>query len=142
MSLYQRVPHDHTPRNVNEYKRAIASFNQRLALVITSMVSTMWAAYIFAVLAIIGFPGFDATPPQYVQWLSQTFIQLVMLAILSVSQGLIGKHQELQEDERFTTTQKMYHDLEDVHQHLEAQDAALVVIQKRLDELAGKEGRI
>jgi hypothetical protein len=128
-TLYEHKPHGHTPLNINAYKRDIAGFNDRIALLITRAVSTMACAYIFAVLAIIGFPGWGATPTQWVQWISQTFIQLVMLSILAVSQGQIGNHQQLQADEQFSTTTKTYHELEQSQLHLNAQDAALIAIQ-------------
>ncbi len=66
-------------------------FNNWLALTLTKLVSTMWAAYVFAILAVLGFPGFHATIQQYVQWFSQTFIQLVMLAVIMVGQQLLSE---------------------------------------------------
>src|SRR6266700_3719959 len=84
-------------------------------------VGTMICAYIFAVLAIIGYPGFHATATQWVQWISQTFIQLVMLSVIMVGQGILGRQQELQADEQFRTTMSTYHDIEQIMQHLSAQ---------------------
>jgi hypothetical protein len=67
------------------YKRLVA-FNTAAALRVTASIGSMWCAYVFVVLALLGFPGFHATPPQYVQWVSQTFIQLVALSIIMVGQ--------------------------------------------------------
>ena len=50
----------HTPRNVNrmhEAEIAAAGFNTQIAVWLTEHVGTMWTAYAFAILAIIGFPG-------------------------------------------------------------------------------------
>jgi hypothetical protein len=126
--LYTHKTHSHQPLNINEYERRMATLNDRIASVITNGVSTMWCAYVFAILAIIGFPGLHASPTQYVQWVSQTFIQLVMLSILAVSQGQIGDHQQLVADEQFSTTTKTYQELEESRKHLDAQDAVLVAI--------------
>jgi hypothetical protein len=68
------------------------NFNEWLALKITKGVATMWCAYIFAILAVLGFPYGSTSIPQYVQWFSQTFIQLTMLSIIMVGQDLLTKH--------------------------------------------------
>ncbi len=70
--------------------RYYKAFNDWLALQITRGVGTMECAYLFLVLAAIGFPGFHATATQYVQWISQTVIQLVMLSIIMVGQRLMS----------------------------------------------------
>ena len=82
--------------------------SQRLALLITAGVSTMECAYIFAFLAILGFPGFHATATAYVQWVSQTFIQLVMLSVLSVQQKIAADAQA-DHHQQMTALQKHHH---------------------------------
>jgi hypothetical protein len=52
----------------------MASINKKIAFAVTSGLGSIWCAYFFVALAIYGFPGFQATPKQYVQWLSQAFI--------------------------------------------------------------------
>ena len=86
----------------------------------------MPCAYIFLALALIGFPGLHANATQYVQWLSQTCLQLVFLPVISVGQAVLSKHAELQADEEFATTTKTYHELTQIVLHLEAQDAELL----------------
>ncbi len=112
--------HAHLPRIVR-WKDAHAAhtkdggFSARLAILITNAVSTMACASVFAFLALLGLP--NLLPPivaQWVQWTSQTFIQLTMLSILMVGQSLLGKHQELQSIEQFHTTQKTYEDSEQI----------------------------
>ncbi len=94
--LYVHTPH---PQKVTLTKaeQTIKGYNMKIAIAITKGMGTMVCAYIFAILAIIGFPGLSATPTQYFQWLSQTFIQLVALSVLAVGQGLLGRHAELME---------------------------------------------
>ena len=70
-------------------------FNQWLAIKITNGVATMWCAYGFAVLAIIGFPYGSPDAKDYVTWISQTFIQLTLLSIIMVGQKLLGDKTEL-----------------------------------------------
>jgi hypothetical protein len=141
--LFHHQPRPHQPRNVNvlhEAEKAAAGFNQKLATLLTRAVGTMICAYIFTILAIIGFPGFNATPTQWVQWVSQTLIQLVMLSVIMVGQGILGRKQELQSDEQYRTTINIYHDIEQIMQHLSAQDAELLRHAKMLIHLMEKNG--
>lgn len=126
--LYEHESHPHIPRNIVRMLQTdlkLATFNERLAVALTRSVSTMACAYLFAILAIIGFPGFHASPAQYVQWLSQTFIQLVMLSILAVGQSILGKHQELQSQEQYNMAVKTTHEIDQIVQHMDAQDKAI-----------------
>jgi non-ribosomal peptide synthetase component E (peptide arylation enzyme) len=115
----QRYTHyKHIPINVNalvSLERKTANFSDKTALFLTKSVGTMACAYAFAVLAIIGMPGL--LPPAvavWVQWVSQTFIQLVMLSILMVGQRLMSRHQELQSDEAHPLAKKLCADLETI----------------------------
>lgn len=136
MSLYQHKQHPHKPVNINDkHKQEQSGINDRIAVVLTSSVGTMWCAYGFTILAILGFPGFHATSAQWVQWISQTFIQLVMLSVIMVGQKVIGRHQEIQSDEQFSTTQKIYHDIEQIIQHQSAQDKELLIQSKILGDI-------
>ena len=62
--------------------------NRRIAEKITSFVSTMWCAYIFAALALISLPAAIKTGDVViiVAWIAQTFLQLVLLSIIMVGQ--------------------------------------------------------
>ena len=66
----------------------INAFNRRVAEKITSVVSTMWCAYIFAAIALISLPAAIRTgdPLVIVAWIAQTFLQLVLLSIIMVGQ--------------------------------------------------------
>ena len=68
----------------------INEFNRRLAEKITSAVSTMWCAYIFAILALISLPAAIKTGDVViiVGWIAQTFLQLVLLSIIMVGQNV------------------------------------------------------
>ena len=68
---------------------AFSRFNQKLAVKITSAVSTMWAAYIFAGIALISLPAAIRSGDSLVivAWIAQTFLQLVLLSIIMVGQA-------------------------------------------------------
>lgn len=137
--LYRHIPHWHTPRNVNEVHKAkqqAAGFNQRLAVALTKSVGSMWTAYIFTALAFVGLFGLLGwlNPFTFLlaTWLSQQFLQLVFLPVLAVGQSVLSKHQELQADEMFATTQKSFHDVEEIMKHLDAQDKVILEILRRM----------
>lgn len=68
------------------------SFNTRVAEKITSLVSTMWCAYIFAAIALISLPAAIQTDDVVVivSWVVETFVQLVLLAIIMAGQQVAG----------------------------------------------------
>lgn len=117
-------PHPHKPVNVNDVKRREheeSGFNTKLAVLLTRLVGTMPTAYLFALLALCGFPALSAwlgsAVAIYVIWFSQTFLQLTFLPILSVGQSTLNRHQELQADEEYAKTLKIYHDTELLIKH-------------------------
>jgi uncharacterized membrane protein len=134
----------HVPRNVNrvqEAEIAAAGFNTRLAVWLTEHVGTMWTAYTFAVLAFIGlFAILGLLSPivaLLVAWVSQTFIQLVLLPIIMVGQNVLGRKSELQADEAYRTTVKTYADIEAVMKHLDEQDGKIQALDQLIKEQAG-----
>jgi uncharacterized membrane protein len=137
--LFHHEPHQHQPRNVNllhEAEQAASGLNTRVAVALTKGVGTMWTAYTFVVLAFIGlFAILGLLNPivaLLVAWASQTFLQLVFLPIIMVGQNVLGRKTELQADEQFRTTMSTYHDIEQIMNHLLAQDAELVRLTKHL----------
>jgi hypothetical protein len=70
--------------------------NRRIAEKITSFVSTMWCAYIFAALALISLPAAIKTGDVViiVAWIAQTFLQLVLLSIIMVGQKVSSESVE------------------------------------------------
>lgn len=132
--LYTHKEYFHLPRNAND-RHLIGTLNQRIALTLTAMVGSMPCAYLFLLLALAGFPYGAIAPSTYVQWLSQTLIQLVMLSVIMVGQNSISKKQSSQADEQFKTTCKIYHDIEQVMKHLDALDRELVQQSKTLEFL-------
>ena len=74
----------------------INEFNRRVAEKITSFVSTMWCAYIFAALALISLPAAIKTGDVViiVAWIAQTFLQLVLLSIIMVGQNVASSSVE------------------------------------------------
>jgi hypothetical protein len=71
----------------------VKGFNDRLAVLITRVVGTMWVAYAFAALTLVSLPVVIAShdPVLIVGWVAQTFLQLVLLPVIMVGQNLSAK---------------------------------------------------
>jgi len=76
---------------------SVQRFNRAVAIKVTAGVGSMWCAYAFCVVALIGLPtawqqsfprggGFQPLP--LVQWIAQTFLQLVLLSVIIVGQNI------------------------------------------------------
>lgn len=143
-ALYQHTAHPHQPRNVNRVHRReqeTAGFNTRVAVWLTKNVGTMQCAYLFAGIGIgslVGVATNNVVLAAVFGSLSSYFLQLVLLPILSVGQNVLGRHQELQADETFKTSQRSFHDIEEIMEHLSAQDAELLKQTTLLVQLAGE----
>ena len=77
--------------------KKINDFNSNLAAKITSGVATMWCAYIFAAIALVALPSAikSGSALQIVAWISQAFLQLVLLSIIMVGQNVASAAVEL-----------------------------------------------
>lgn len=142
--LFHHEPHQHQPRNVNDVHAAERlSLNDRIAVWVSAHVGTMVCAYVFAILGISSLVGVltnNTLLALVCGSLSSYFLQLVFLPIIMVGQNVQGRHAELQADEAFKTTMSTYHDIEQIMQHLSAQDAELLRHAKMLEHLLEKNG--
>lgn len=72
-------------------------FNGWLAVHITNMVSTMWCAYVFALIALISLPAaIHGGTAALVSWVAQTFLQLVLLSVIMVGQKVAAEASDKQ----------------------------------------------
>ncbi|MGH2510647.1 MAG: hypothetical protein ACRDHZ_25010 [Ktedonobacteraceae bacterium] len=146
-TLFHHEPHPHKPRNVNllhNAEQTAEGINTKIAIILTNSVGSMWTAYLFVVIAIVGLLAilgvFNALTALLVAWASQTLIQLVLLPVIMVGQNVLNRKAELQAEEQFNTTMSTYHDIEQVMQHLVAQDAELLRHARMLEHLLEKNG--
>lgn len=68
----------------------VGRINTWVAVKITTIVGSMWCAYVFAILALISLPAAIKShdPIIIVAWIAQTFLQLVLLPIIIVGQNI------------------------------------------------------
>jgi hypothetical protein len=131
----------------NQHKRrsspesGIHRFNGRLGLAITNRVGTMWAAYLFCILALVSLPGALATGNTVViiAWVAQTFLQLVLLPIIIVGQNIQAKASDERAIATYNDADAILHDARQIQAHLDTQDEA---ISDLLDKVAALESKL
>jgi hypothetical protein len=119
---------------------AARGFNGRVAIVLTRVVGSMWCAYAFAVLALVALPAAleSGSTLAIVQWISQTFIQLVMLSVIMVGQNILGSAADRRAEMTYTDADATLHEAEQIQGHLGAQDAALNQLLAKVSELEAR----
>jgi hypothetical protein len=120
-----------SPRVLKEAMGEAEGFNAKFAVLITRLVGTMWCAYLFACIALVGLgPALKPGGEGIVAWIAQTFLQLVLLSVIMVGQNV----QSLAADARSANTFK---DAEAILDRLDIHtQGGLKAILDRLDEIA------
>lgn len=137
---YQHKDHPHIeehkktgPIKIHEKSKDL---NRRIAIVLTNGVGTMWCAYVFAALALVALPQaiHDGLLP-LVQWVSQTFIQLVMLSIIMVGQNVLGEASDKRAEATYKDAEATFHQACEIQMHLKEQDTAINAILDRIEKM-------
>lgn len=111
---------DMMPRGTNP----IIRFNTWLAVKVTEGVGTMWCAYAFAALALVSLPAaiISGNPVVLVSWISQTFLQLVLLSIIIVGQNVLAAASDKRAEATYQDADAVLHTALQIQDHLIAQD--------------------
>lgn len=112
MDKLQPNAHVIHPKEILEKETAGANrFNNALAVKITNVVGSMWSAYLFGLLSLMSLPAilvainshFRNDFPSWIiatsmitliAWISQNFLQLVLLPVIMVGQNVIQGQQD------------------------------------------------
>jgi hypothetical protein len=107
MAIAKTTPAKHVPRHVSTHEvrgemlgtNAVGRFNNAVAVIVTRAVGSMWAAYLFVLISLISLPQalaafLSGDTVTGIAWLSQSFLQLVLLPILMVGQRVIAAAQD------------------------------------------------
>ena len=131
--IFNNVPHPRTrqrlagkappPPKVNDER---VGLNGKLGLFLTTVVGTMWAAYLFSLLALISFPSAIRSGNSIiiVAWIAQTFLQLVLLPIIIVGQNIQSKAADRRAEQTYEDVDAILHECTQIEAHLAAQDNA------------------
>jgi hypothetical protein len=120
-----------SPTEIKHAMGEVDGFNAKFAVLITRLVGTMWCAYLFGIIALLGLaPALKPGGEGIVAWIAQTFLQLVLLSVIMVGQNV----QSLASDARSANT---YRDAEAILDRLDIHtEGGLKAILDRLDEIA------
>jgi hypothetical protein len=116
----------------SDIKRA-DGVNAKIAVFLTNIVGTMWCAYVFAVIALIGLP--PALRPGgegIIAWIAQTFLQLVLLSVIMVGQNVQSEASDVRSQHTYEATGEILDRL-DIHTQGGIKDLA-----DRIDGLEAK----
>jgi hypothetical protein len=124
-----------TPAVLRQAMSEVEGFNAKFAVLITRLVGTMWCAYLFAGIALLGLgPALKPGGEGIIAWIAQTFLQLVLLSVIMVGQNV----QSLASDARSAHTFK---DTEAILDRLDLHtEGGLKAILDRIDEIAPPAG--
>ena len=126
----ERPAYEHRPHPWIEARKAraerVRGFNDRVASFVTQAVGSMFCAYAFCLLALIGLPSaLTSGPLAIVQWVSQTFLQLVLLSIILVGQRVLSAAGEERAESTYKDAESILAECLELQKHLAAQDALL-----------------
>jgi hypothetical protein len=113
--------------------RKADGLNAKIAVFLTNVVGSMWCAYVFAIIALIGLPA--ALKPGgegIIAWIAQTFLQLVLLSVIMVGQNVQSQAGDLRSQRTYDDTVEILDRL-DIHTQGGLKDLA-----DRIDALTAK----
>ena len=121
------------PQTADEH----VGLNGKVAILVTGAVGTMWCAYAFAALALVALPSAikSGDPLQLVQWISQTFIQLVLLSVIIVGQNISSRASDKRAEMTYNDAEATFHEAQQIQDHLQAQDDAISTLLDKLQKL-------
>jgi len=138
-SIFQYVPHPRIGQRKTEKPAKTADergigLNGKVGVFITTVVGTMWAAYIFTVLALISLPSVLKSKDLVliVAWVAQTFLQLVLLPIIIVGQNVQARAADKRSEQTYSDAEAILHECLQLQAHLQAQDTILDDVVQRL----------
>jgi hypothetical protein len=152
MPIYNYVPHRRTAeilagrapgpikaRDQMPHDTAVQRFNARFAVKVTDGVGTMWCAYAFAALALVSLPEAISSHSAVtlVSWISQTFLQLVLLSVIIVGQNVLAAAADKRSEATYKDADAVMHEAVKIQEHLRAQDTVLDMLISKLDARQG-----
>lgn len=111
----------------------VGGVNAKIAVFLTNLVGSMWCAYVFAVIALLGLrPALRPGGEGIVAWIAQTFLQLVLLSVIMVGQNVQSQASDLRSEHTYEDTVEILDRL-DIHTQGGLKDLA-----DRIDSLEAK----
>jgi hypothetical protein len=97
-----------------EIKRA-DGVNAKIAVFLTNIVGSMWCAYAFGIIALLGLrPALRPGGEGIIAWIAQTFLQLVLLSVIMVGQNVQSEASDARSQHTYDDTVQILDRL-DIH---------------------------
>jgi hypothetical protein len=153
-AIYHYIPHHRTQSKLEGSTEtpssaagrgsepAMTRFNAWFAVKVTRGVGTMWCAYAFAALALISLPQAinSHSTVTLVSWVSQTFLQLVLLSVVIVGQNVLANAADKRDEATHSDADAVLHEAVKLQEHLLAQDRVLGDLVDRLARVEARAG--
>lgn len=95
--------------------------NGRIAISITNFVGTMWCAYLFAALALLGLPtAIEGGRYEFISWFVQTFLQLILISIILFGQKVAARASDKQAMQTYKDTEAALQMQDEIHRLMKA----------------------
>src|SRR5258708_4549162 len=113
----------------------VASFGDRIMSAVTNAVGTLLCAVLFTALALVSLPQVIKAGDVVilVNWVAQTFLQLVLPAVILGGQAVQGRAADKRAVLTYQDAEAILHECVELQKHLSSQDEALA---KALDRQA------
>ncbi len=112
----------------------LVRMNAKFGLKITLVVGTMWAAYLFTILALFALPSAIHQGTYYIiVWLSSSFLQLVLLPIIIVGQNIQAAAADKRSEDTYKDAEAVLAEAKMIQDHLLVQDQAMSDIMTRME---------
>jgi len=113
--------------------RRVDGINAKIAVFLTNVVGSMWCAYAFAIIALIGLrPALRPGGEGIIAWIAQTFLQLVLLSVIMVGQNVQSVASDIRSQHTYDDTLEI---LDRLNIHT---DGGLKDLADRIDDLEAK----
>ncbi len=154
-AIYDYVPHHRTKMKLEgaaappvkvaaqlPHGNAPARFNAWFAVKVTNGVGTMWCAYAFAALTLVSLPSAIGSHNAVVlvSWISQTFLQLVLLSVIIVGQNVLAAAADKRSEATYNDADAVLHEAVKIQEHLLAQDHVLGDLVEKLARVEARSG--
>jgi len=89
--------------------------NAKIAVFLTNIVGSMWCAYVFGIIALLGLkPALHPGGEGIIAWIAQTFLQLVLLSVIMVGQNVQSEASDVRSQHTYDDTLEILDRL-DIH---------------------------
>ena len=133
VSTYHHIAQAISIRGLRGQIRRVDGINAKIAVFLTNVVGSMWCAYAFAIIALIGLrPALRPGGEGIIAWIAQTILQLVLLSVIMVGQNVQSVASDIRSQHTYDDTLEI---LDRLNIHT---DGGLKDLADRIDDLEAK----